>query len=378
MAKTSEEKDPRGKKENQKLTAYILLQYFLKYTDERHPAQMQDILTYLNEDCGIPAERRLVYRGIKEINKILYMLDHEDEECTIEDAEEAMEDESERYIVSESNRSGYYLCRRPYGLEVDDVRLLAECVYNARFINEDKAEELMEIVGGLLSQWDADDIKHDAFVVDRVKTDNKTVLNNVSTINYAMRRGTAADPHTPEKITFNYQKRSIDDVTQTIDRRKGAVYKVSPFRLLINEGNYYLLAFDDKSQEMRTYRVDRMKSVRAIGEPRDAEDGFRAIAQDFENYTQRVFGMFGGKRVRVTLRFINPLLDTVIDRFGTKGLHYNKADESHFTADPEVEISDQFFSWLCGFGKKVKIVGPEFVKEEYLKHIESIRKMYAD
>ena len=376
MAKTSEEKDPRGKKENQKLTAYILLQYFLKYTDERHPAQMQDILTYLNEDCGIPAERRLVYRGIKEINKILYMLDHEDEECTIKKAGEVMEDEGERYIVSESNRSGYYLCRRPYGIEVDDVRLLAECVYNARFINKDKADDLMEIVGGLVSQWDADDIKHDAFVVDRVKTNNKAVLNNVSTINYAMRRGTAADPHTPEKITFNYQKRSIDDVTQTIDRRKGAVYKVSPFRLLINEGNYYLLAFDDKSQEMRTYRVDRMKSVRAIGEPRDAEDEFRAIAQDFENYTQRVFGMFGGKRVRVTLRFINPMLDTVVDRFGTKDLHYTKVDASHFTVDPEVEISDQFFSWLCGFGKKVKIVGPEFVKDEFTQFLNKIISLY--
>lgn len=375
MAMTSEERE-EYKKKNQKLTAYVLLQYFLKYTDERHPAQMQDILTYLNEDCGICAERRLVYRGIKEINKILYILDHEDEELTIKDAEEALEDESERYIVSESNRSGYYLCRRPNNIEPDDVRLLAECVYNARFINEDKAEELMEIVSGLVSQWDAEDIKHDAFVVDRVKTDNKTVLNNVSTINYAMRRGTAADPHTPEKITFNYQKRSIDDVTQTIDRRKGAVYKVSPFRLLINEGNYYLLAFDDKSQEMRTYRVDRMRGVRAIGEPRDAEDEFRLIAKDFENYTQRVFGMFGGKRVRVTLRFINPMLDTVIDRFGTKGLHYTKADDSHFTVDPEVEISDQFFSWLCGFGKKVKVIGPQFVVDEFTAFLDKIRQMY--
>lgn len=371
--KTNENRSTKGKKENQKLKTYILLQYFLKNTDERHPAQMQDILQYLNEDCGIAAERRSIYRDIADINKVLYMLEND---CSIQEAEEAMEDEGERYIVSNNNRSGYYLCRRPYGIEPDDVRLLAECVYNARFINEDKAEELMEIVGGLVSQWDAEDIRHDAFVVDRVKTDNKTVLNNVSTINYAMRRGTAADPHTPEKISFNYQKRSIDDVTQTIDRRKGAAYKVSPFRLLINEGNYYLLAFDDKSQEMRTYRVDRMRGVRAIGEPRDAEDEFRLIAKDFENYTQRVFGMFGGKRVRVTLRFINPLLDTVVDRFGTKGLHYTKADDSHFTVDPEVEISDQFFSWLCGFGKKVRIIGPEFVREEFMAYLDKIRQMY--
>lgn len=375
MAKTSEEKDPRGKKENQKLTAYILLQYFLKYTDERHPAQMQDILTYLNEDCGIPAERRLVYRGIKEINKILYMLDHEDEECTIEDAEKAMEDEGERYIVSESNRSGYYLCRRPYGIEVDDVRLLAECVYNARFINKDKADDLMEIVGGLVSQWDADDIKHDAFVVDRVKTNNKKVLNNVSTINYAMRRGTAADPHTPEKITFKYQTRSIDDVTQTVDRKKGERYKVSPFRLLINEGNYYLLAYDEKKRD-RTYRVDRMSDVRTTGEARDAEDEFRLIAKDFENYTQRVFSMYGGKRVRVTLRFITQRLDTVVDRFGTKDVHYTKVDDSHFTVDPEVELSEQFYSWLCGFGRRVKVIGPQFVVDEFTAFLDKIRQMY--
>lgn len=376
MASISGERDKQGKKENQKLTAYILLQYFLKNTDERHPAQMQDILLYLNEDCGISAERRLVYRGIEEINKVLYMLDHEDEGCSIQEAEEAMEDEGERYIVSESSRSGYYLCRRPYGVEPDDVRLLAECVYNARFINEDKAKDLMKIVSSLASQWDADDIQHDAFVVDRIKTQNKTVLNNVSTINYAMRCGTAADPHTPEKITFNYQMRNIDDVTQTIDRKKGERYKVSPFRLLINEGNYYLLAYDEKKQDMRTYRVDRMKAVRTTGEPRDAEDEFRLIAKDFENYTQRVFSMFGGKRVRVTLRFINQRLDTVVDRFGTKGLHYNKVDDSHFTVDPEVEISEQFFSWLSGFGRRVKIIGPEFVVDEYKAFLDKIREMY--
>ena len=87
-------------------------------------------------------------------------------------------------------------------------------------------------------------------------------------------------------------------------------------------------------------------------------------------------GMFGGKRVRVTLRFINPMLDTVIDRFGTKGLHYTKADDSHFTVDPEVEISDQFFSWLCGFGKKVKVIGPQFVVDEFTAFLDKIRQMY--
>ena len=366
----------QGKTDNQKLKTYLVLQYFLKNTDERHPVTMKAILDYLHEDCGIRAERRSIYRDIEDINKILYMLDHEEEGCTIQEAEEALtEDESEKYIVTgETNRSGYYLCRRPHNVEVDDIQLLAECVYNARFISERKAKELVDVVSSLVSQWDAQDIKHDAFLVGRSRTDNSKVLSNISTINYAMRRGTTADHHSPEKITFKYQKYTIEDVSKTVDRRKGTVYKVSPFRLLINEGNYYLLAFDDKSQAMRTYRVDRMKGVSLTGEARNGEEEFASI--DMQNYTQRVFGMFGGKRVRLTLRFINPLLDTVIDRFGAKGVNYAKADDSHFTVSPEVELSEQFFSWLCGFGNKVKIIGPEFVIEEFTDFLDKIRSVY--
>lgn len=365
-----------GKRENQKLKTYLLLQYFLKNSDERHPIKMQDILLYLQEDCGIEAERRGIYRDIDDINKILYMLDHEDEGCTIQDAEEALEeDETEKYIVSgETNRSGYYLARRPHDIQADDVRLLVECVYNAKFISERKAKDLVKIIRGLVSQWDAQDITHDAFLVGRTKVEKNRVLENLSTINYAMRRSTTVDPHTPEKITFKYQKYTLDDVTKTVDRRRGQLYKVSPYRLLINDGNYYLLAFSDREQEMRTYRVDRMKAVTPTGEPRDGEEEYAAL--DLNNYTQRVFGMIGGKRVRLTLRFVNSLLDTAIERFGTKGVEYHKYDEKHFTVNPEVELSDQFFSWLCGFGNRVKIIGPDFVIERFTEYLDKIRGMY--
>ena len=67
-----------------------------------------------------------------------------------------------------------------------------------------------------------------------------------------MRKGTAADPHEPEKTTFNYQKYSIEGVSKTLDRRKGYTCNVSPHRLLINDGHYYLLAFDDRVQAKST------------------------------------------------------------------------------------------------------------------------------
>ena len=95
-----------------------------------------------------------------------------------------------------------------------------------------------------------------------------------------------------------------------------------------------------------------------------------------ETYTQRVFSMYGGEEKRVTLRFINPLLDTAIDRFGKKDVQYSKSDDRHFTVTAKVEISKQFFGWLLGFGKEVKIISPEEVKEEFAAYIDKIREMY--
>ena len=187
-----------------------------------------------------------------------------------------------------------------------------------------------------------------------------------------MRKDSHHDPH---KISFKYLKYNINDVSKQAERRGGSKYIVSPFKLLINDSNYYLLAFDDKSQEIRCYRVDRMKEVTELVEqPREGENAF--LKMDMDSFTRRTFGMFSGESKGVTLRFINPLLDTVVDRFGTKGVTYRKADDNHFDIVTEVDISDQFFGWLLGFGNKVRIMGPDSVIIEFTTYLDKVRKMY--
>jgi len=194
------------------------------------------------------------------------------------------------------------------------------------------------------------------------------------TINDAMSKMIDGEKHVPEKITFKYVKYDSDHMDTQSYRRKGDVYKVSPYRLLINEGNYYLLAYSDRYQDMRTYRLDRMQDVRRTDEPREGVEAFKAM--DMESFTQRVFGMTSGQRERVTLRFITPLLDTAVDRFGRKGVIYEKVDDNHFIVTADVDVSEQFFAWLTGFGRRVKIVAPESVVEKYKKHLDKVREMY--
>ena len=358
-----------GKKANQKLKPYLVMQYLMRCSDENHAAKSKEIVGYLME-CGIYAERRSIYSDIEEINKALLVIE---EDMTVDEAEAAIkEDESNKMVVYDEHRKGFILRQRRY--DVNDIRLLAECIYSAKFLAEGQAKRLADVVCEFVSEHQAMTIKHDAFLTDRVKTNNRSVIFNITTINEAMSRELEGQPHTPEKISFKYLKSTINDISQQVERRKGDRYVVSPYKLLINDGNYYLLAFDDGTKEMRTYRVDRMKGVERKGEPREGTEAFAAI--DLKNYTNRVFSMYGGDQKRITLRFINPLLDTAIERFGTTSASYKKVDDKHFTVEANVEISDQFFGWILGFGNRVKLLEPLSVKEQFAAYIDKIRNMY--
>lgn len=365
MINENELEGGRGKKNNQKLKPYLVLQYLLKNTDEDNIASTFDIIDYL-ETCGIYAERRSIYRDIEDINKILYMLENE---CPIEEATAALAaDNAGKWVIYDKSRKGFYVRQLRYDL--DDIRILAECVYSAKFISQGQAERLVNVVTEFVSVHQAEKIKQNSFLADRVKTNNKQVLNNISSINQAM----SAKKHTPEKVSFKYLKCSINNVNEQVERRNGNKYIVSPYKLLINDGNYYLLAFDDRARDIRTYRVDRMKDVRLLGVERDGAAEFAAI--DIETYAQRTFSMFGGDTQRVTIRFTNDLLDTVADRFGSANVNYSKVDDRHFSINAKVSISDQFFAWLCGFGSRARLVYPAPVVEAFKAYLDKIRISY--
>lgn len=361
----------KGRKVDQKMKPFLVYQYLLRNTDEEHYENAESIANYLTSNFGISAERRSIYRDIQEINKAVLAFE---EGIPLEEAAQILEEDEEAQIIRYKPKKGFYVAQRHYDLK--DIRLLAECVYTAKFVTEKQSKQLLDVICQFVSEHQADKIVHDAFSTDRTKTANSNTLNNISTINDAMSAHWDGQPHTPEKITFKYLKYSISDISKQVERRQGARYKVSPYHFLINDGNYYLLAFDDQKKEMRTYRVDRMRDVRFTEQPREGEEVFEKI--DLKSYTQQHFSMFGGAARHITLRAINPLLDAMVERFGNdrNNALYAKVDDSHFSVTVKVEISDQFFGWLLGFGKKVKLIAPDDVIEQFTAYVDKIREMY--
>ena len=127
------------KSEKQKLKTLYVAEYFLKNTDENHPTTIKDIIDYLETEHDILAERRSVLRDILILRDEFGM----DIECPTQGG------------------SYYRLLSRDF--ELDDLKLLAECVHATKFISKSKAKELVEKIGSLGSNFAAEQLQEEVF-----------------------------------------------------------------------------------------------------------------------------------------------------------------------------------------------------------------------
>ena len=348
-----------GKSMGQKYKSLLVMQYILKNADDENAVTVQQIKDHLAK-YGIEADRRSIYR---DIHDMMDMMDDETR-ANISDRERlGYKIIHTRKPHKDAPNGGWLVTARPY--KFDELRLLAECINSARFLSENQARSLRRTISGLCSKEQAKLLNTDSTVVNRSKTANKSVMDSISTINQAIRHG--------RQIRFKYLSYSFDNMRTQVERRSGKYYIVNPYKMLIDNGFFYLLTYN--GTKTIVYRIDRMKDVKELTTGREWEKEFAENVK-LDNYTQRVFSMFGGQRERVTIRFIDQRLDTVVDQFGIYGVKYEKVDDTHFTAQAEVEISDMFYAWVCGFGRRAKIIDPPHVVEGMRDFVKKVSDMY--
>ena len=150
-------------------------------------------------------------------------------------------------------------------------------------------------------------------------------------------------------------------------------YVVSPFALIWDNQNYYLIAYDADAGFIKHYRVDKMTDIETIAEERSGMEVYQTL--DMSGYTEKVFGMFAGKEVLVRIRFAEHLAGAVLDRLGMDTMLVPEED-GEFTVTAEVVPSPQFFAWIIGFGTEAKILGPERVVTQMREYIDGVAALY--
>ena len=156
-------------------------------------------------------------------------------------------------------------------------------------------------------------------------------------------------------------------------RNNGEEYQVSPWGLMWDDENYYLVAFDANEEQIKHFRVDKMLNITITDEQRIGNKAFKEF--DLPKYTKSLFGMFGGEPTAVRLEGRNDLVGVVIDRFGDD-VSIRSVDDDHFTATVNVAVSRQFLGWIFAIGDGLRITAPDNIVALIKEESRKLAKMY--
>ncbi len=322
---------------NQKAKILYLLQFLWEHTDENHRVSMEDILNYMDAN-DVSAERKSIYADIETLKNFGYDI-----------------------LFQKGKDGGYFLASRPF--EMPELKLLTDAVLASRFVTSKKSQDLIRKLEQLTSKQEAVKLNRQLYVANRNKAVNENIFYNVDYIHDAIGANV--------KIQFQYFEWNVDKTMQL--RREGAWYRVSPWRVLWDDENYYLIAFDDRDQMIKHFRIDKMLKMSLTDQVREGKTSFEHF--DLAKYSRKTFGMFAGDTQLVTLCCKSHLAGVMIDRFG-HDVAMRRLDKEHFSLRAEVAVSPQFFGWITGFGESVTIEKPESVRVEYEKWLGEILKQY--
>ena len=241
-----------AKSANQKLKQLYLLKILSECTDETHAMTTKQLIDKLAE-YQVTAERKSIYSDIEALNQMGY---------------DILNGKSKEHY-------GYYMASRDF--ELPELKLLVDAVQSSRFITEKKSRELIAKLEKLCSKYDAGKLQRQVYVTDRLKAENEGIYYAVDGIHEAIQRD--------RQISFRYYEWDADKTMRF--KRDGKRYVVSPYLLVWNDANYYLVAFEKESSMIRHYRVDKMNDLRVEKEARLGGAEYRAFSPEI--YTEKVF-----------------------------------------------------------------------------------------
>lgn len=308
----------------------LLLKLLFENTDEDHALSTQEIVQLMDKTFSIKIHRTRIPHDVELLEQIGYEIG-----------------------VVKGRTTRYYYEQQTF--ELPELKLLIDAVDSSMFITEKKSAELIDKLVSLASPLRAEALTRSVTKSGQKKPTNEQIFYIIDTLNRAIIQ--------QKKVSFQYFTYNL--FKDHVLRQDGEPYVFSPYALHWDGDFYYVIGFLEKHLTISNIRVDRIAHTPEILE----EDivplppGF-----DMDAYRARTFRMYNSPLQTVELACDASVMDAIVDRFG-EGVDTGLIDENTFSATVEAPINHLFYSWIFGFGGKVKIMEPKAIVEEYAEMI---------
>lgn len=302
----------------------LVLKHLWEKSDEDHPITISNLREYLSQS-NISADPRTLRKDIEQLIQLGVDI-----------------------VCNRSVQNQYHVATRHF--DSPEVKLLIDAIQSARFITPKKSKELINKLSTFVAPCDVKVLKRQLYVEGRTKANNESIYLTVDRLQTAI-----TDEH---KVRFQYF--SYSAVKEKKLRHNGDFYDVSPYALVWYNDTYYLAGHHQRRGIVAKFRVDRIVNLEIVEEDAIPKPADFSVAEFFAHE----FSMFDGKDCRVELLCENPLMNSIIDRFG-ESVDTKIIDDKHFLATATVDLSSNFYGWVFASAGKMKIVGPQEAVSEF-------------
>ena len=329
--------------ETKKMLNILILEILRVYSDEEHHLTQQEIIRKLKADYGIEKiDRRSVKANVKSLYDMGYAIGGIDEE--------------------EIDADGYYLEEREF--EDEELRILIDSVLFSKTLSDSVAKRLIEKLKGFGNIYFDAKVSHVKPTPLIHRTDNKSVLYNVSAINEAIDQ--------KKKITFRYNRYDTDFKMHD----QGKDYVMNPYQMVASNGHYYLLGNIDKYDNVTYYRIDKMSKVQILDEKVKPQKDVQGIDGhlDLPKHMAEHIYMLYGDTVTASIKTDAGMMDTLVDWFG-KDFKIIESKGDNLTISVKCNERALFY-WALQYGPHVEVVGPDDLRQKLADAIKKMAKKY--
>lgn len=309
-----------------KLRPFYVAKMLYEQTDENHYLTIAQIMDQLERDYDIYTSRGTVGDDIKALQLLGVEIN-----------------------VEPSTQNRYYLIGRRFDLP--ELKTLIDAVESARFIPKKKSAALVNKLGTLTSRQNAVAIVRNVDVENRIKADNEKIYYIMEALNDAINAG--------RKVSFQYFSYNISKRKKP--KHNGYVYVFSPYKLIWNGDYYYAVGYSEKHEGIGSFRLDRI-----IKQPDILDEDAVKTPKGFNlnTYLNAMFRMYSGEKREIELVCDDSVMDALIDKFG-KSIPVKTNGNGTFNTTVNTTTGSVFYSWIFGFGGKVRIEAPEDIRDKY-------------
>ena len=261
----------------------------------------------------------------------------------------------------------YYIAKRPFSMV--DIQMLLDATDRMRSIKSSKRKNIKEKLKWLAGNKIWTGSKTSMFSQEEFYEVDLETEANIEKIQSAMNKNRI--------ISFDYFSWIKKGGKAEKHYSASAAHMVSPWRMIYNNGYYYLIAYNPERDGIRTYRVDKMSNVCSYNLKRKGRDLFEAI--NVEDYHTKIFNMYSGTdrevRMHIYPGYEATMVNIMVDRFGS-GVKIIPSKDGGLDVVETISVSPHFRAWIISLGDGIEITAPESEREEMRKLIEKQQKMY--